>query len=103
MLRQIAKGIEDSKSQVELYSYTHDNVMARLADIYVKTVSTLKPRIMVNGEHHHLANTNNANKIRVLLLAAVRSVVLWRQCGGNRWQLLFQRKQMIAVAEEYLK
>lgn len=103
MLRQIAAGIEESKLQVVHFTQTHDNVMAKLADIYVKTISTLKPRIMVNGEHHQLANTNNANKIRVLLLAAIRSVVLWRQCGGTRWQLLIQRKQIIATAESLLK
>ena len=47
---------------------------------------------MVSGEPHHLSDPKNANKIRALLLAGMRSAVLWRQLGGNRLQLLLARK-----------
>jgi len=40
-----------------------------------------------------------ANKIRTLLLAGIRAAVLWRQMGGNRWQLLFSRKDIINDAK----
>lgn len=99
-LNLLTDNLEQAKQQVDVYSYTHDNVLARLADIYVSCISRLNPRIMVNGEHHHLSNNNNANKIRALLFAAIRSAVLWRQTGGKRWQLLFQRAAYIAEAEK---
>jgi high frequency lysogenization protein len=58
---------------------------------------------MVDGEHHILNVQENADKIRALLLAAVRSAVLWRQCGGSRWQMLFKRDQLIAEAEAVIE
>ena len=55
---------------------------------------------MVNGEQNFVSNATNANKIRALLLAAIRSAVLWRQCGGTRWQMLFQRKAILAETQK---
>jgi high frequency lysogenization protein len=95
MLNEISSGIELAKNQAEHFSVTHENVIANLADLYSKTISTLQPRIMVQGEHTHITNPGNANKIRALLLAAIRAVVLWRQCGGTRWQLILQRRNII--------
>jgi high frequency lysogenization protein len=103
LLQKIANGIERAQSQAEHFSITHDNVIASLADIYSETISTLRPRVMVNGEHNHLANSDNANKIRALLLAAMRSAVLWHQNGGSRWQVMFNRKSFVQEAEKILK
>jgi high frequency lysogenization protein len=58
---------------------------------------------MVNGEHNHLSNPDNANKIRAFLLAAMRSAVLWSQCGGSRWQIMFKRKVFTTEADKILK
>ena len=38
-----------------------------------------------------------------LLLAAVRSAVLWRQLGGNYWDFLFSRKAMVDAIERHLR
>lgn len=100
LLDIVTTGIEKANTQLEHFSITHDNVIAKLADIYSQTVSTLQPRILVNGEQNFVSNTNNANKIRALLLAAIRSAVLWRQCGGTRWQMLFQRKAILAETQK---
>jgi high frequency lysogenization protein len=102
LLQKISDGIERAKIQSEHFSSTHDNVIASLANLYSETISTIKPRVMVNGEHNHLANTDNANKIRALLLAAMRSAVLWHQCGGSRWQVMFNRKSFVQEAEKLL-
>lgn len=102
MLDEISTGIERARNQAEHFSMTHDNVIASLADLYTKTISTLKPRIMVHGEQLHISNPNQTNKIRALLLAAIRAVVLWRQCGGTRWQLIFQRQSIIDAAQTIL-
>jgi high frequency lysogenization protein len=91
LLAAIGNGIALSRNKVEMFSLTHDNVIAALADIYVNTVSTLKPRIMVTGEHGYLNHAENANRVRTLLLAGIRSAVLWHQSGGSRMKLLFRR------------
>lgn len=41
-------------------------------------------------------------EIRALLLAAVRSAVLWRQLGGSYWDFLFSRKAMIEAVDRQL-
>ncbi len=66
-------------------------VIRQLSDVYQKNISTLGFRIQVKGEMKLLQNPQNANKIRAILLAGIRSTVLWNQLGGRRWQLLFNR------------
>lgn len=102
MLQTLSSGIERAQSQVEHFSLTHENVMASLGHLYSQTISTLKPRIMVQGEHLHISNEANANGIRALLLSAIRAAVLWRQCGGTRWQLFFQRRAILDEARRLL-
>jgi len=103
LLNKIGVGVDKATAQAEHFSRTHENVIANLAEIYSQTVSTLKPQIIVNGEQNHLSNPDNANKIRALLLAANRSAVLWRQCGGKRWQILFKRKIFLDEAKKLLQ
>ena len=102
MLQSIGVGIERARLQSEHFSMTHSNVLANLAGCYSDTVSTLTPRIIVSGEQGHLSNPEVANAVRSLLLAAIRSAVLWRQCGGNRLQLLFGRRKLLAEARRLL-
>jgi high frequency lysogenization protein len=91
LMGRLGEGIQSVGRQVEAFGPTHENVLARLADIYSETVGQIHPRIMVSGEDTHLQNPKNVNAIRSLLLAAVRAGVLWRQLGGSRWSLLFRR------------
>ena len=102
MLKKISDGINNTLRQVEHFSVTHDNVIASLAHLYTETISNLKPRIMVHGEQIYISNPTQANRIRALLLAAIRAAVLWRQCGGNRWQLLLNRSTIIENAKSIL-
>jgi high frequency lysogenization protein len=102
MLDRIGEGIENARAQTQHYPVTHANVIANLAGLYSDTISTLMPRIMVNGEQTHLSNPDNANKIRALLLAAIRSAVLWRQCGGSRFKLLFARNAIAREVDYFL-
>jgi len=102
ILEKISTGIEKSRAQAEHFTRTHENIIASLAQLYTDTISKLTPRIIVHGEHGHLSNPNNANKVRALLLAAIRSAVLWRQCGGNRWQLLLKRKAITDAANKLI-
>lgn len=92
MLNVLQQGLDVAQAQADYFSPCHDNVIANLADLYQKTISTLSPKIMVTGDAQRLQNTSNANLIRALLLTGVRSAMAWRQCGGNRLQLLFKRR-----------
>lgn len=103
ILNRIGTEIENAKVQLEHFGVTHDNVIAKLAHIYTETISKLKPRILVNGEHQHISNPTQANRIRALLLAGIRAAVLWRQCGGNRWLLLFKRNVVVSETEKLFR
>jgi high frequency lysogenization protein len=80
--------------QAAHFGVAHDNVLAGLAELYQNSISQLRPRIIVMGEQHYLENPANANKIRVLLLAGIRSAWLWRQCGGSRLGFLLNRRKL---------
>jgi len=69
--------------------------VAALAEIYRQTISTLTPRIMVHGDPGVLSGTGTRDMIRALLLAGIRAAVLWRQCGGNRYRLIINRKAIL--------
>lgn len=103
MLDQIDEQLKKIESQFNFFSLNHENTFAKLGQLYRDTISTLGPKIIVNGEQPHLNNEINADKIRALLLAGIRSAVLWRQCGGSRLQFLFGRKAYVRECEHILK
>lgn len=102
LLEQIRAGIDKARGQLEFFDMTHTSVIAALAEVYKQSVSTLQPRILVSGDQSVLANPDNKNMIRALLLAAMRAAVLWRQCGGSRFKLLFQRKPLLECSHTLL-
>lgn len=102
MVEKLQTGIRQATVQTEIFSITHPNVVARLADLYLQTISTLTPRIIVTGDQAHLSNPDNANLIRTLLLAGIRSAVLWRQLGGGHLQLLLERSKLLREANHLL-
>jgi len=103
MISQLSKGVERARAQREHFPLMHENVIANLAGTYTDTISQLQPKIMVAGESRYLSDSTNANKVRTLLLAGMRSAVLWWQLKGSRWQILVQRKQFVKEAEYILK
>lgn len=100
MMAAIGTGIETAVTQMKFFEAggnggdIHPALVDKLAELYSQTLSTLKPRIMVSGEHGHLMNPAIAAKVRTALFAGIRSAVLWRQLGGRRWQLLFSRARI---------
>lgn len=74
-----------------------------LAGIYQDTASKLSYRIKVTGAMSHLQNTDVADRIRALLLSAIRSAMLWRQLGGNRWQMLFSKGKIQKALAHHLQ
>ena len=71
-----------------------DRSFRQLAGLYQDPISTLSYRVQVQGKVEHLKDEQVANRIRALLLAGIRSAVLWHQLGGRRWRLLFYRKKI---------
>jgi high frequency lysogenization protein len=98
MLERITK----AKQQLSFFEATHTNALANLADIYFNTISTFNWRIQVIGKQELITQPDILNKIRALLLAGIRSTVLWRQTGGTRLQLLLKRRQILAMAQRIL-
>ena len=102
MMNQLGNNIQSSLRQAEHFHIGHESVIGGLADTYQKTLSTLSFRIKVSGNPQVLQNSLNANKVRALLLAGIRAAILWRQIGGRRWHLLFNRKRYIKDAQSLL-
>lgn len=73
-----------------------------IADLYTKTISTISPRIVINGRPQFLQVDRTVNWIRTLLFSGLRSAVLWRQMGGGRFSLMFGRKKMLEQAQSLL-
>ena len=99
----VASGIAEIASQAEASGSTHPDVLSALGGLYADTISHLRPRVMVQGNPHYLGQPGVVAEIRAILLAAVRSAVLWRQLGGSFWDLLFSRRAMADAASEWLR
>ncbi len=99
-----AKMIEDidsAKRQIKFFGgMFNPAVVGQLGEIYRQYISPLTPRIIVKGEQSHLENPDTAARIRALLLAGIRSAVLWRQAGGNRFTLILNRAKLVKAARE---
>lgn len=98
LLLTIRRGIEEVTPQPGS-DQTSQSVLSRLAQLYQSTVSTLNPRVFIKGEPVFLTNPDNADKIRALLLAGIRSAFLWRQSGGRRWKIVLFRKRLLDETE----
>lgn len=94
LLNSISRGLQDIEEiHPEGNKAASEDVIKRLGSIYQNTVGTLSFRIQVRGDMQFLQNDLIAAKIRAVLLAGIRSAVLWRQVGGRRWHLfVFKRR-----------
>lgn len=79
-----------------------DDMAAELAQLYVEYISTFKRRINILGNKDILQNPLEVNRIRALLLAAIRAAILWNQVGGRMWHLWWKRQQIADLANELL-
>lgn len=80
-----------------------DAVVHNIAAIYQDTISTLRFRIKVSGSESQLKNAANAELIRALLLAGIRSAWLWQQLGGKRWHWFFRRAKILETIARLLR
>ena len=99
----VGAGIAEIAAQAEAKGSTHPDVLSALGGLYADTISHLRPRVMVQGNPHYLGQPGVVAEIRAILLAAVRSAVLWRQLGGSYWDFLLSRRAMADAASEWLR
>ena len=102
MTDQVFQGITVLSPQAHNQGSTHPDVLAALGKLYSDTVSQLRPRVMVQGNPHYLGQADVVAEIRAVLLAALRSAVLWRQMGGSLWDFLLRRREIVNTAEQVL-
>ena len=80
------------------YPYIEDSfeeITEDLGELYREFISPLGPKIIIEGDPVHLKTGKNASKIRALLLAGLRGIILWKQANGKRWNLLLGRKSLL--------
>lgn len=103
LLARLAEAIEKIKGEINSSDEVSTEISNALANVYTDTISTLQPRIMVKGEESVLRNVDSQNMIRALLLGGMRATVLWKQCGGSRTRLIFQRRRILETCRLLLQ
>jgi high frequency lysogenization protein len=101
-LNLLGERINQVQRQLAHFEVDDSSVLANLDSIYRDLISTLGPKIQINGNPSCLQQDQTQHKIRALLLAGVRAAVLWRQIGGKRRQLIFSRKAMLHQTKQNL-
>lgn len=87
----------------ELDQHEREDLQAHdISGLYSDTISRMSPRIVVNGKPQYLKKDRTVDWVRTLLLAGLRSAMLWHQMGGGRFELMFGRKNIMREAESLL-
>lgn len=74
---------------------TADDIVAKIAALYVDTFGNLRFRVQVKGEPRQLQVPEVAARIRASLFAGIRAAHLWHHLGGRRWHLLLGTGKML--------
>lgn len=99
MAQRVHDGVIAAQPLAERLGSSHPDVLTALGKLYSDTISNLRPKVMVQGNPHYLGQSDIVSEIRALLLAALRSAVLWRQMGGSLFDFLIARRQMASAVE----
>jgi len=107
IMNKLTQKIENLSTKYNGENFYHDEdlfqqLLHDCSDAYKQTISKLPKRIQVKGEPKYLKPIENQIQVRAALLCAIRSVFLWRQSGGSRWQFLFKKKEILAAASYLL-
>jgi high frequency lysogenization protein len=102
-LNELSDRISHVQRQLAHVDFEHSQIMFSLASVYTDVVSPLAPKIQIAGNQQFLSIETNQHKVRALLLAGVRSAVLWRQMGGKRRNILFSKNQILKAAKQAVR
>lgn len=103
MAQRVHAGLVGAGPTATRLGSAHPEVLAALGSLYAATVSHLRPRVLVQGNPHYLGQAQVVGEVRAVLLAALRSAVLWRQLGGSLWDFLLRRRAMLEAVEALLR
>ncbi len=99
MMSVVHSRLQHANFRAQHFAGHVNDICHSISGIYQDTLSKLKFRIKVTGSAQHLQDSRNADIIRALLLAGIRSAFLWRQVGGQRWRLLVKRRQLLTASQ----
>ena len=72
--------------------WTAEAAQAFLDDVFAPWIKAMGLKVdQVTEAGLAMRLPQNADLIRALLLAGIRAAFVWRQSGGARWKLIFQR------------
>ena len=86
----------------KLNEFEESEIVSQCALVYQSHISIIKPQVIVQGDEDHLSKEEIPLRIRALLLAGIRSSVLWSQKDGSKFKLLWEKTKMARVAAELL-
>ncbi len=92
----------DRLNETEYEKNTDDTVL-EIGQLYRDTFSKLEPRIVISGDNQYLKEDLNAARIRTALMAAIRSVYLWKSCNGSNFKFFLFRKRYIKRIREIIE
>lgn len=101
--QQLAKGLHALYKDNLPPESMDEHVRAELARLYGEIVSPVSNKIVVHGDAGFLTQESVTASVRALLLAGVRSGVLWFQLGGGNFKLMFQRRKFVDTARKMRK
>ena len=81
---------------------TTDDIVLEIGQLYKDTFSQLEPRIVISGDNQYLKENLNAARIRTALMAAIRSVYLWKSSKGSDFKFLLFRKRYVRRIREII-
>lgn len=91
MSQQLSRRLQPIISQAHHLGPHHELVMRELSMLYRQVFLERRLFVMILGNTTTLKDPLIIQKIFSMLVAGIRSAVLWYQLGGSRLQLLFQR------------
>lgn len=104
ILNTIGDEIQQLSTHTEDLPMTDPFVTEQLSNLYRKTAGTLTPPIQVMGDQQTLQRTSVQQQVRALLLAGLRSAILWRQVGGRIWRFaLMPKRRVIKIIDQLLQ
>ena len=98
----LLQGLRKIENDASEFDMSRGSMINKIDGLYQERISPLSPRIIVRGEQNYLRNSDNAAKIRTLLLAGIRAAVLWHQLAGSKWRLFWWRRKYLTVARRFL-
>ena len=103
---RLARRLSDNTAEARSrhLSVLDPDLIANLSNIYKSEISdTGLLKFNIYGKKNMLQQLHIQHKIRALILAAIKAVILWRSAGGRRRSFIFKRSRLVECANTRLK